>query len=193
MLGNALPSNIGDALPNLSILFLADNNFDGHIPASLGNPKGLEKIDLSGNHFTGQIPSSFGNLSKLQVLNLERNMLQSSRHNEGWEFLQALENCRSLSVLSLSNNKLQGSIPNSIANLSTNLTRLLMGGNSLSGIVLPSIEKFSALIQLSLDDNNFTGTIEDWVGNMTKLQHLNLQSNSFIRTIPPIPLEILHS
>jgi len=71
MLGNSLPSNIGEALPNLNILFLGENNFDGHIPASLGNPKGLENLDLSGNHFTGQIPSSIGNLSQLQVLNLE--------------------------------------------------------------------------------------------------------------------------
>ncbi|CAD6243608.1 unnamed protein product [Miscanthus lutarioriparius] len=185
MLGNKLPSNIGDALPNLTILFLADNNFDGHIPASLGNPKGLENLDLSSNHFTGQIPSSIGNLSQLQLLSLEGNMLQSSTYNEGWEFLQALGNCRSLSVLSLSDNKLQGSIPNSIANLPTNLTRLLMGGNSLSGIVPPSIGKLSALIQLSLDENNLTGKIEEWVGNLTKLQHLNLQSNRFNGTIPP--------
>jgi len=38
MLGGPLPSNITDALPNLTILFLGNNSFEGHIPASLGNP-----------------------------------------------------------------------------------------------------------------------------------------------------------
>jgi len=184
MLGNTLPSNIGDALPNLTRLYLGSNHFEGHIPASIGNPPGLEEIELSNNYFTGQIPNSLGNLAELSYLNLGRNMLQST-DNKGWEFLRALRNCSSLTEFSLSSNKLQGAIPNSIANLSTSLTRLLMSDNILSGIVPPSIGKLSALIQLSLDQNNLTGTVEEWVGNMTKLERLNLQSNNFVGTIPP--------
>jgi Leucine-rich repeat (LRR) protein len=61
----------------------------------------------------------------LSYLNLEQNMLEST-DNEGWEFLHALGNCSSLIAFSLSGNKLQGSVPNSIVNLSTSLTRLLM-------------------------------------------------------------------
>ncbi|WVZ74570.1 hypothetical protein U9M48_022736 [Paspalum notatum var. saurae] len=184
MIGNTLPSNIGDALPNLKELLLAQNYFEGQIPASLGKPPNLEAIELSRNYFTGQIPYSLGNLSLLSYLNLELNMFEST-DSEGWEFFHAMENCKSLTILSLSYNKLQGAIPNSIANLSTSLTRLLMSGNILSGIVPPSIGKLSGLFQLSLDQNNLTGTIEEWIGNMTKLDYLNLQSNSFTGTIPP--------
>ncbi|WVZ74597.1 hypothetical protein U9M48_022761 [Paspalum notatum var. saurae] len=183
-IGNTLPSNIGDALPNLKELLLSENYFEGQIPASLGKPQNLEAIELSRNFFTGQIPYSLGNLSFLSYLNLELNMLEST-DSEGWEFLDALGNCKLLTIFSLSHNKLHGAIPNSIANLSTSLTRLAMSENTLSGIVPTSIGKLSGLTQLSLDQNNLTGTIEEWVGNMTKLVRLNLQSNSFVGTIPP--------
>ncbi|XP_066381524.1 receptor kinase-like protein Xa21 [Miscanthus floridulus] len=85
----------------------------------------------------------------------------------------------------MSNNHLQGFIPNSVANLSTNLTELVMGGNYLSGIVPSGIGNLSSLAQLALDTNNLTGTIEEWIGKLTKLQSLSLQGNSFTGTIPP--------
>jgi Leucine-rich repeat (LRR) protein len=183
-LGGALPSNIGDVLPNLQELYLGSNNFVGTIPTSLGHPSSLNTIDLSQNRLSGKIPSSFGNLLHLQILNLEVNKLEA-RDSEGWKFFDALANCSSLNTLSVSHNLLHGPIPNSISNLSTTLQYLLMGWNSLSGIVPPTIAKHSGLIRLSLENNNLTGTIEEWIGNMTNLQILTLQSNSFIGKIPP--------
>ncbi|CAO2039649.1 unnamed protein product, partial [Urochloa humidicola] len=184
MLGDTLPTNIGDALPNLQLLYLGLNNFEGRIPASIGNPPDLHEIELSNNHFVGQIPSSFGKLVHLNYLNLAGNHLEAT-DSEGWEFLHALGNCSLLTQLILSNNKLQGALPNSIANLSTNLTYLQMGGNHLSGTVPSSIQKFNGLIDLTLDYNNLSGTIDDWIGKLKNLQHLNLQSNNFIGKIPP--------
>ncbi|KAJ1279974.1 hypothetical protein BS78_04G196400 [Paspalum vaginatum] len=184
MLGNTLPPNIGTVLPNLQILYLAGNMFEGFIPASLGSVSGLTALDLSANKFTGQIPSMFRKLSGLTYLNLEANMLEAS-DSAGWEFFDDLANCRSLEVLSLYANQLQGVIPNSISNLSTNLTALLMSGNNLSGIVPSSIGKFSGLIRLSLDMNHLTGTIEDWIGKLKNLQKLNLEKNNFTGTIAP--------
>lgn len=182
MLSGALPSNIGDSLPSLQFLELGRNTFNGHIPASLGNASGLTEIDLPFNYFTGKIPNSFGKLP-LSSLNLGHNKLEA-RDSESWEFFDALANCSDLDVLSLSNNQLEGVIPNSIGNLPINLQYLLMGGNKLSGIVPPSIGKFHNLIELTLDRNNLTGTIE-WVGKLRSLQHLNLGVNKFIGTIPP--------
>lgn len=116
MLGNTLPSNFGNALPTLQILYLGNNMFEGYIPSSLGNASGLIDLDLSFNKFTGQIPSIFGSLSGLSILNLEENMLEAS-DSAGWEFFDALTNCSSLEVLSVANNNLQGVIPYAIANL----------------------------------------------------------------------------
>jgi hypothetical protein len=52
-------------------------------------------------------------------------MLEAS-DSTGWEFFDDLTKCSSLMVLSLAGNNLQGAVPNSIANLSTNVTNLLM-------------------------------------------------------------------
>lgn len=157
--------------------------FKGNIPASIGNATGLQQIGPSNNSFTDQVPSSFGRISGMVLLNLERNELEAT-DSEGWEFLNALANCSRLEVFSLTQNQLQGAIPNFFGNLSTSLGYLLMGGNKLSGNVPPSIGIYHDLAQLSLDGNNLTGKIEEWVEKLTKLQHLNLQLNNFIGTIP---------
>jgi Leucine-rich repeat (LRR) protein len=159
MLGNQLPSNIGDAFPNLNTLFLGNNSFEGHIPASLGNASLLQNVSLANNKLIGKIPSSFGKLSGLLLLDIAVNMLEA-RDTEGWEFLHALANCRSLKTLLLPNNNLQGAIPDSIGNLITNLAFLMLGGNQLSGVVPKSIVQLNGLKGLTLDANNLTGTIE---------------------------------
>ncbi|AQK53601.1 LRR receptor-like serine/threonine-protein kinase EFR [Zea mays] len=183
MLSNTLPSNFGHALHNLKWLYLEGNLFEGHIPDSLGNVSGLLHLDISSNHFTGKIPSIFGKLSGLSFLNLEENMFEAS-DSTGWEFFADLATCSYLSEFSLASNNLQGAIPNSIANMSTNLKRLLMSDNHLSGIVPSSIGKFNGLIELDLGGNNFTGTIEDWIPKLTSLQNLYLNDNNFDGRLP---------
>uniref|UniRef100_A0A804NTC3 Receptor kinase-like protein Xa21 n=1 Tax=Zea mays TaxID=4577 RepID=A0A804NTC3_MAIZE len=178
MLSNTLPSNFGHALPNLKLLYLGGNLFEGQIPDSLGNVSGLVHLDMSYNKLTGKIHSIFGKLLGLSFLNLEENMFEAS-DSASWDFFVDLIACSSLTVLSLASNNLQGAIPNSIANLSTNLRNLLMSDNHLSGVVPPSIGKLNGLIELELDGNNFTGTIEDWMPKLTSLQKLYLHDNSF--------------
>uniref|UniRef100_A0ACD5YMJ1 Uncharacterized protein n=1 Tax=Avena sativa TaxID=4498 RepID=A0ACD5YMJ1_AVESA len=162
MLGKALPSNIGDLLPNLIELTLGANRFDGHIPVSLGNASGLQVIDFWNNSFTGKIPTSLGKLVNLTILNLELNHLEA-RDRRDWEFLNALRNCASLNALALADNQLEGSIPQSVGNLSPGLQFLSLAGNHLSGQVPQSIGKLSALTSLALSENNLTGTIDGWI------------------------------
>lgn len=181
-LGNELPSNIGDALPNLVVLFLNRNMFEGRIPSSLGNASGIQRLELGNNKLNGEIPSTFGKLRELSYLNLEGNNLEA-RDNRGWEFLNALTNCSLLGMLSLAGNQLHGSIPSSIGNISADLQELYLGGNGLSGIVPPSIGRLQALITLALDSNSLSGTIEEWIGRLTKLQRLYLKRNNFARPI----------
>lgn len=183
MLDNTLPSNIGDALPNLVYISLAGNSFEGQIPSSLGNASGLFQIDLSSNNFNGQVPSSLGMLSGLIRLNVESNMLNAS-DNEGWDFFNALSNCRNLEQLSFTDNQLQGVIPNSVGNLSVNLQYLLMSENKLSGVVPPSIGNLTSLIELGLDANSLTGPIDEWIGKQENLTSLHLETNNFTGTIP---------
>lgn len=182
-LTGSLPFYIGDTLPNIQRLYLGMNMFDGQIPDSLGNSSGLEWIDCSRNNFTGPIPSSLGKLSKLSLLNLELNKL-GGRGAQSLEFLHALRNCTVLKALTLTQNQLQGIIPNSVGNLSDNLQQLLLGENNLSGIVPPSIGNLRRLTKLGLGDNSFSGTIGEWVGHLTKLELVLLQANNFSGPIP---------
>lgn len=124
---------------------------ESHLPDSLGNASMLERVSFQSNSLTGQISSSFGRLSRLSYLNLQQNML------ENWEFVQALGNCSALQRLLLEDNQLQGLVPNSVGNLPPSLQYLTLGGNNLSGAVPPSIGNLSALLVLTLDDNNLQG------------------------------------
>ncbi|RWW80657.1 hypothetical protein BHE74_00010982, partial [Ensete ventricosum] len=57
------------SLPNLLILQLDNNNFNGtSIPGSYANMSKLLKLDLSNNHLSGTIPSNFSGLPFLQKL-----------------------------------------------------------------------------------------------------------------------------
>uniref|UniRef100_A0A0E0K2E9 Receptor kinase-like protein Xa21 n=2 Tax=Oryza punctata TaxID=4537 RepID=A0A0E0K2E9_ORYPU len=183
MLGKSLPPNMGDALSNLQLLYLANNMFEGQIPASLGNASGLQQISLLANNFVGKIPASLGKLSDLSYLDLGTNRLEAS-DSDSWEFLHALGNCRSLEFFSVSQNQLEGHIPNSIGSLSPNVQQLVFSGNKLSGIVPPSIGNLQSLTWLGLDLNNLTGPIDEWIGKLTKLVRLNLRENNFIGPIP---------
>ncbi|VAI63311.1 unnamed protein product [Triticum turgidum subsp. durum] len=104
MLGKTLPSNFGDTLQNLEVLILYENNFEGHIPAALGNISGLDWLDLSFNNFVGQVPSSFGNLGLLHHLDLQQNNLSGFIPGE-------LGGLQHLTNLYLSDNNLEGGVP----------------------------------------------------------------------------------
>lgn len=104
MLGKTLPSNFGDTFPDLKHLCLDNNNFEGHLPASLGNISRLRLLNFSSNNFIGQVPGSFGNLARLQYLILQRNNF--------WGFIPIeLGDLKQLTHLDLSDNNLQGGVP----------------------------------------------------------------------------------
>ena len=204
--GNLKP-DLGITLPNLQILYIGDNQFTGTIPTSLSNVSDFQELDIGGNYFTGTIPISFGNIKNLQWLGAGHNLLGSNSIDD-LSFLSSLNNCSRLNNLDVSYNQLGGELPNSITNLSIQLTSLWLGGNFfggripvhisnlvsltelyleqnlLTGNIPPSIGKFSNLSVLSLGENKLTGEIPFSFGNMTKLLSLYLYNNSLEGSIP---------
>ncbi|XP_031100216.1 receptor-like protein 9DC3 [Ipomoea triloba] len=83
---------------------LSCNEFEGHIPNSIGDLLALRELNLSHNMFTGLIPGSLGNLSVLESLDLSSNQI-------GGAIPGQLTSISSLEVLNLSHNKLVGCIP----------------------------------------------------------------------------------
>lgn len=68
---------------------------------------------------------------------------------------------KSLVVLSLQNNKINGLIPEEIANCKY-LTHLYLSGNQLSGDLPISLSKLSNLKRLDISNNNFYGQLPDF-------------------------------
>ncbi|KAI3804010.1 hypothetical protein L1987_32178 [Smallanthus sonchifolius] len=83
---------------------LSCNNFEGQIPQSLQDLRGLESLNLSNNHFTGHILPSLGNLKNLESLDLFQNKLSG-------KIPQQLLQLGFLAILNVSFNHLDGRIP----------------------------------------------------------------------------------
>ncbi|PRQ57151.1 putative protein kinase RLK-Pelle-LRR-XII-1 family [Rosa chinensis] len=168
---------------NLQKLYLGVNEFSGQIPASFSNASQLQILDAGENNFVGQIPASFGNFPNLQWLSFEVNNLGSNSSND-LEFITSLSNCSNLEMLSLSINNFGGVLPNSVANFSTQLTLLYLGGNQIAGMIPETLGNLNNLILLTLEENLFTGTIPASFGKLQKLQMFHLYSNRLSGRIP---------
>jgi len=88
-----------------------------------------------------------------------------------------------VSVLSLSNQKLTGQIPESLTNLST-VTDLRFGENLFSGPIPASIGRMTKLSTLVLHDNMLTGTLPSSLGDLSSLTQLVAFNNQFTGEVP---------
>ncbi|KAK7411842.1 hypothetical protein VNO78_03285 [Psophocarpus tetragonolobus] len=108
-------------LGSIKSLLLTQNNFSGSIASDFFSPlKSLKKLWLSGNNLTGSIPESLTELELLKELHLEFN-----------SFTGRIPNLRQeLRSLDVSNNKLEGPIPEKMGRFSA---RSFEGNEGLCG------------------------------------------------------------
>ncbi len=95
----------------------------------------------------------------------------------------AIGNFDNLEILNLSGNKLQGSIPVSISQLSA-MTYLLLNDNALSGEIPGTIGQLKNLYYITLSNNQLSGNIPPEIGDLLKLDQLILSGNAFNGSIP---------
>ncbi|KAF7109868.1 hypothetical protein CFC21_110063 [Triticum aestivum] len=146
----------------------------------------LEMVQLSKNFFSGVIPKCLGaTMKSLSALLLSHNQLEA-RNDADWDFISSLTNCSMLQYLSLGHNKLQGVIPNSMANLSTNLRYFSVSGNMLRGSIPEGIGNLVNLQHLQVDGNFLDGKIPESIGNLRILAELYLSNNGLSGPIPPM-------
>ena len=63
-----------DKIPDiLKGIILSSNRFDGEMPTSIANLKGLQVLGLASNNLQGHIPSCLGSLTNLESLDLSKN------------------------------------------------------------------------------------------------------------------------
>ncbi|GMY20275.1 probable LRR receptor-like serine/threonine-protein kinase At3g47570 [Fagus crenata] len=179
-----LPLSIGHWLPNLKELYLWDNELKGIIPNSISNASKLTQLELGANYFSGSIPNTLGKLRHLETLNLGNNYLTRETSILELSFLSSLTNCKNLKTIVLAYNPLNGTLPNSIGNLSTSLEEFLAFNCNIKGIIPVGIGNLSNMMALHLEDNELAGPIPSTVGGMRNLQGLFLQHNRLQGSIP---------
>ncbi|KAK9175200.1 hypothetical protein WN944_027206 [Citrus x changshan-huyou] len=188
LIGNLPSSKNLIGLPNLKAVSLGLNNFSGSIPSFFFNASKLYHLELGYNSFSGLIPEALGNLRNLKRLGLLHNYLKSSTSGL-MSFFSALVNCKSLKVIGLSENPLDGVLPSSIGNLSVSVEEIYMYKCNIHGRIPKEIGNLINLTTLSLGYNNLSGSLPITLGRLKKLQGLDLQNNKFEG---PIPQEFCH-
>lgn len=180
-LSGTLPIHTYHSLSNLQFLYITRNNLSGEIPSSLFNASMLLELVLVNNTLTGVIPESIGNLKNLQLLLLAGNRLTSDPE---MGFLTSLTKCRQLERILLSVNPLNGTLPNSIGNLSNTLQSFDALSCNIKGGIPSQIGNLKNLYDISLKDNQLVGQIPSSVGTLPLLQRLDLSDNNLNGTIP---------
>ncbi|CAL5414365.1 unnamed protein product [Camellia sinensis] len=215
-------------LQGLIRVWLRGNNLFGKVPSGLYNISTIILLSLSVNLLEGNIPPDVGStLPNLKFLYFSQNLFIRDNAKRSWKisgssmdrcflnqlqddltFISSLTNCTSLQFIGAGYNLFRGSLPDSIANLSTylswidlrfnqihgsipssignllNLTVLSMAVNNLVGPIPSSIGRLHKLCTLFLDQNKFT-ELPSSIGNLTSLITLNLGENNIHGSIPP--------
>lgn len=173
-------------------LLLADHNIRGTIPPAICQLQSIVSINLTRNFIYGGIPSFLYDCSNLVRLDLSINALSGTipgelllhkRLSHLWlngnqlvgPIPTPIEAVR-LESLDLSNNYLNGSIPNDMKNL-LKLTFLDLSMNSLSGMIPVGLFEMRLLVYLSVGYNAISGQLPVSIAELTRISTLDFSHN----------------
>ncbi|XP_061999317.1 receptor-like protein 7 [Rosa rugosa] len=161
---------------NLTVLSLGECGLHGTFPKEIFQLPSLQSIDLSFNYqLDGSLPE-FPRNGSLQYLDLSGTNFSGLLPN-------SIGNLKMLSAIIIGDCNFTGPIPKSMTNL-TQLVYLSMSFNKLEGSI-PSFSGAKNVHTIDLSYNGLTGTINSthW-RNLTKLSSLNLRNNKLDGNIP---------
>ena len=162
-----------------------------------GSVETVEAIELGANNVVGTPPAEIFSLPNLKSIALYSNPLESMSFDgvenavklrellldaTGISSLQGLEKAKSLEVLNLRFNKIQGAFPTEIAQL-TNLHTLTMAYNDITGELPTFVEKLLSLKALLLSNNEIRGTLHA-TNFPASIRRLDLSDNKLVGDIP---------
>ncbi|KAF6167610.1 hypothetical protein GIB67_031193 [Kingdonia uniflora] len=188
-----IPIWMGKSFPNLLILVLHSNKFDGTIPQELCHLTSLRILYLSHNHLLGTIPSCFNNFSAMATAQnpnrtyidfsynlklIEKTLLVTKGMEQEYSITLAL-----VTSMDLSANNLSGTIPTEMTSL-VGLRWLNLSGNSLTGMIPKNVGSMTSMESLDLSNNHLSGEIPQSMSKITFLGYLNFSYNNLSGKIP---------
>ncbi|CAN0917305.1 Receptor-like protein EIX2 [Linum grandiflorum] len=175
--GPSFPLWIKSQQQRLMFLDLSNASIFGDIPPWFWDMTGgLKILNFSINQFQGQLPSPL-NFTAFADVDFSFNQFEGSI---------PLESVNELRLITLSNNKLSGTIPENIGSVHNmgNVAYLSLSANQLTGHIPDSIGNLKHAVGIDLSYNNLTGSIPTRLGNCLYLQVLDLQKNNLSGVIP---------
>ncbi|XXG84483.1 hypothetical protein AAC387_Pa10g1990 [Persea americana] len=164
-------------LRSLQKLNLSGNDFFSNpIPSGLGQLTNLTHLDLSHSYFSGQIPLEISRLSKLISLDLSQYFTSGRLELRNLtRLIQNFSNLRQLSLdrVTISDNGGKWAQAFSIALPKLQILSLRYCG--LGGPIDASLFRLPLLSQISLDRNNLSTVVPDFVGNSSALTSLSVR------------------
>ncbi|KAF3567572.1 hypothetical protein DY000_02017244 [Brassica cretica] len=169
--GNYFFGPLPDSLSNLTrltSLYLSGNSFSGSVPDSLGSMPAVEELLLDNNRLSGSVPASFNNLSSLKRLEIQLN-------NISGEFPD-LSSLKNLNYLDASDNRISGRVPLSLPG---SVVQISMRNNLMEGTIPESFRNLTSLEVVDLSHNKLSGSVPSFIFTHQTLQQLTLSFNGF--------------
>ncbi|KAL5716582.1 hypothetical protein ACHQM5_018252 [Ranunculus cassubicifolius] len=133
-------------------------------------------ISVQSDSLPGVLPPQLVKLPRLRTFILDRTSIRGPIPKE-WGATKLVN-------IAISGNRLSGTIPVSLANIST-LKILAMEYNNLSGALPPELGNLVNLERLLVSSNNFSGTLPESLAKLTNLKDLFVQASGLQGPIPP--------
>jgi Leucine-rich repeat (LRR) protein len=190
---------------NLDTLNLDNNQLTGQIPSGFGNMPSPTVLSFNHNKLNGTIPEDLGFSTSINTLRFSFNELTGTIPKTGWmqdagnwaDWLTFDNNKLTgtiplnltklpLIVLNLTNNSLNGSVPDGVCG--ENWDTIDLGYNKLTG-TLPSClgaapDGYNMLTNFDVSHNQIKGTIPKMIGNLSMTATFQLQNNQLEGAIP---------
>ncbi|KAF5740464.1 putative Serine/threonine-protein kinase bri1 [Tripterygium wilfordii] len=176
--GTPIPNFLG-SIKTLRYLNLSSASFGGTLPSNLGNLSSLQYLDLNSyfNESTENDLNWLPNLTSLKYLNLGNVDLSKVRNY----WLQAVNKLSSLQELHLPTCGLSTlPLSSSVVNL-TSLSVLDLSYNGFNSSIPSWIFNLTSLVYLDLSSNDIQGVFPDEFVQLKFLKHIDLSENSFIQ------------
>ena len=192
-LSGSIPSTIS-ILKRLKNLTLSHNKIFGTIPDSLTTLSGEYYCEDLANPYQNQSCDPFKNAENkdidcnggkctfaggLSILRLGGNILSGTLPTSFSRLYKTLE------VLDLNTNQLNGSIPRTLGAL-TRLVELDLYSNTLSSVIPGELGLLGNLRYLNLAFNLLSGSIPNALAGLVRLEYLDMSVNGFRGTIPSL-------